>query len=486
MFMENKPGKSTILIGMQYGDEGKGRVLDKLLFEDEEAVVVRFNGGANAGHTLEVGNKKIVLHQVPSGIFYPEMLLYIGSGCVINPKKLNEEIIDIQSAEISLDDRFFISSHAPLIQPHHLLYDEWFGGGIGTTKNGIGPCYADQALRAQEDAIRNIKLGEYLADPGKCFSAVKRNLEEFLELWPLERVDVIGKMEHFDAEVMKLQEYRSEDPLFLERLIQSGKNVFFEGAQSVLLDVVTGMTPYVTSSRTLAAAAYTGGDLSLNYHHKTIGVAKAIMSRVGRGPFISEFGGKQSDEYCARFGGKQSNENCSEREMKANAKEVEQKEWNLEELRHSDDPFLQGVYLRMKGNEYGATTGRPRRIGTLDLVQLRQICALNGVNELYLNKFDALTEFGEMNLPGIPVVVAYRLDGKVIDYVPTTLAEMERVKPITECLPNIPDVSSVRTEKELPSTAKEVVQFIEEFVGVPLHGLGVGPEREQYVELKKG
>ncbi len=456
--------------GLQYGVERKARVVDEQLFEDDEAVVVRFNGGANAGHTLVVGNKKIVLHQVPSGIFYPEMLLYIGSGCVITPKKLNDEIADIRSAEISLDGRLFISSHAPLIQPHHLLYDEWFGGGIGTTKNGIGPCYADQALRAQGDAIRNIKFGEYLVDPGKGFSAVKRNLEEFLDLWPLAKADVIGKMEHFDAEVMKLQEYRSEDPLFLERLIQSGKNVFFEGAQSVLLDAVTGMTPYVTSSRTLAGAAYTGGDLSLKYHHKTIGIAKAIMSRVGRGPFISEFGGKQSDEYCA------------EGEGKAHAKEMEQKEWNLEELKHSDDAFLQGVYLRMKGNEYGATTGRPRRIGTLDLVQLKQSCALNGVNELYLNKFDALTEFGEMNLPGIPVVVAYRLDGKVIDYVPTTLAEMERVQPITECLPNIPDVSNVRAEKELPPAAKEMVEFIEEFVGVKVCGIGVGPERDAFVD----
>ncbi|MBU2441449.1 MAG: adenylosuccinate synthetase, partial [Nanoarchaeota archaeon] len=461
-------GKSTVLIGLQYGDEGKARVMDTLLKNYD--IVARFNGGANAGHTLKVGDVEIALHQIPSGIFYKDMMLYVGSGCVVNPEKVIREIEEIQSKGLEISKRLFISGYATLIQPHHLLFDEIYGKHIGSTKNGIGPAYADRAMRAKHKEIKNIRFGDYLADPDTFKEMARNALTKMIEKHGVKNLDADAEIKKFHENVFAIKDYLCHDPLMIENLIRSGKNIFFEGAQSVMLDVVTGMTPFVTSSRTIAAAAYTGGDLSIRYHEKTLAVAKAIMSRVGNGPFVSEFGGERSEAYCAEGDGFD------------HVKEKEYADSNPEELLKSDDKLEIGKGLRMLTGEYGATTKRPRRIGMLDLVMLRQNCKLNGVDELYINKFDCLMHYSKTSLPGIPLVVAYDLDGKKINYMPASVSENRRVKPVVEYVPAFKnDISGIRNYDDLPQEVKDLIKFIEKHVESKVCGIGVGPEREQFV-----
>jgi len=479
--MGAKPGKSTVLIGLQFGDEGKARVMDTMLGEYD--IVARFNGGPNAGHTLKVGDVKIALHQIPSGIFYKNMLLYTGSGCVLNPVKLLREIKEVNSHGISIDNRFFISGYVTMIQPHHIIFDEIYGREIGSTSNGIGPAYADRFLRAKKKEIKNIRLGDYLSSPEQFKAQVLENLEKIIQKHDLKKgssnkvieqfIDVKKAIEQFHESTLTLEKYLCRNPVMMQELVESGKNVFFEGAQSIMLDGVTGMTPYVTSSSTVAAAAYVGGDLPPKYHHKTLGVAKAITSRVGHGPFVSELGIDKSEDYWAEEGGF------------AHTYEKECAQWNPEELLKSDDLFHIGIALRMFTGEYGATTTKPRRIGMLDLVMLRQNCRLNGVDELYINKLDCLSLYSKTQLPGIPLVVAYELDGKRVAYMPSFIEEMRRVQPVVKYMPFIKeDISGIREYEKLPGEAKELVNFIEQQVGTKVCGVGVGPEREQFIMIE--
>ncbi len=494
-------GRSTVLVGLQYGDEGKGRILDKLLKNDpEEKVVARFGGGPNAGHTVREGELELKLHGIPSGVLDPNAILYIGSGCVINPEKLAAEIEDIErigkqfNRDLSLKGRLFISSKATLIQPYQRLFDKINGKELGTTGNGIGPAYAGKALRMEMGVVTSLRLGDYLADSRKCKDVALINLKKVVSNNLGELCNNLDLMEHFlvkhvfmadslsqaemesidcfDSAIGKLESYLCSDPLFLEKKVRSGLNVFFEGAQASMLDVDHGTYPFVTSSNTIAGAAYVGGDLSPKYHHKTVGVAKAIMSRVGNGPFVSEFGGEKSEKYCMEDGGK------------AHTKEKELAAYNPEQLLGSANRFELGIALRMLGNEYGATTGRPRRLGMFDLVQLKQACALNGVDELYINKFDQLALFGKTVISEIPVVGEYELDGKEIDYVPTCAEVYRKVNPLVRFSPAFGDISSVRKYSDLPPEAKELISLIEEYVGKDrVHGIGVGPEREEFVSM---
>ena len=464
--------KSNVLIGLQYGDEGKARVLDKLAKQSH--VIARFNGGANAGHSLHVGDKKIVLHQIPSGIFYPNSILYIGCGCVVNPLKIKHEIKDINNNDICIKNRLKISSKATLVQPHHTVLDSLHGKTIGTTKNGIGHAYSDQAIRSKGNQLKNLRFGDYCADPNKAKEIALTNLNEAIAENKLTDVNAKEMVEEFHKEMLNLIQYHCNDPLYLEKLAEQNKNIFFEGAQSVMLDVITGTVPFVTSSRTLSAAAYTGGDLSMRHHNKTIGVAKAIMSRVGNGPFVSEFGGERSEAYCAKDGGN------------AHKSKFEKANHNVDNILKSKDQFEMGIGLRMLGGEYGATTKRPRRIGMLDLVMLRQNCKLNSVDELYINKFDCLEHFNKTSLPGIPLVVAYELDGKEIDFMPANVEESKRAKPVITHLPHITtDISQIRDPKKLPKEVNKLISFIEEFTGSKMYGIGVGPERDQFIQLRE-
>lgn len=275
--------------------------------------------------------------------------------------------------------------------------------------------------------------------------------------------EIIGAAEQIKKCILR-------NPLWLSEHVACGAKVLFEGAQASMLDVVKGTVPYVTSSHTIAGSAYVGGDLPPKYHRKTIGVAKAIMSRVGNGPFVSEFGGTQSEEYCAEEGGKK------------HSAEFEKNEYSIGDLLQSNNLFKIGIALRILGGEYGATTKRPRRIGMLDLVLLRNSCMTNGVDELYLNKVDCLTDFSRINLKGIPIVEAYELDEERINYVPGSTIENRKAKPVITYLPKISgSLSDVKDYKELTAEAKEFIAQAERKINCKIKGIGVGPKREEFI-----
>lgn len=458
-------GYSDVLIGLQIGDEGKGRIIDSIAQGYD--VIGRYNGGPNAGHTVEANGKKLVLHGIPSGVFHQNSILYVGSGCVINIEKLIAELEDVRNAGIDLTGRLYISDRTTVIQPHHIALDEIVGKNLGTTANGIGPAYADRALRSNGTVLKNLHLGDLIAMPEEARRTIEQNYEEFCKNYNFEG-DIRPAAERIINLAQQLQKYVCTDRLFLTKLVSAGKNILFEGAQSAALDVNHGTVPYVTSSHTGAGAAYTGGDLAPTYHRKTVGVAKAIMSRVGHGPFVSEFGGKRSEDYCMEENGKK------------HTRELE-KHYDLNALIKSSDLFDIGIALRILGNEYGATTGRPRRIGMLDFVQLKEMCQYNGVNEMHLTKLDMLADFTRTALPGIPIVSQYILDGASIDFTPAAQANHRRVQSSIDYLPLMLSTRDVRSFEDLPPEAKEFIKCLEKFLDIPVRGIGVGPEREQFI-----
>lgn len=467
-------GYADVVVGMQYGDEGKARIIDKIAQNYD--VVARFNGGSNAGHTVKVGDETVALQQVPSGLFYPDKILYVGSGCVINVLKLAAELEKIAAIGIDLKGRLHISSQASVVQPHHLLIDAMIGGTVGTTKNGIGPVYADKALRMWGDRLLNIRLGDLLDNREYYFGMLEKNLSEAVKIYGLEAGEAADLPEKMKQAFEAVAGYVEKDTLFMERMVEKGARVIFEGAQSYMLDVTRGSVPYVTSSSTIAGAAYVGGDLSPQYHRQTMGIGKALMSRVGHGPFVSEFGGAKSEEYCmlaAEDGGPKYG-----RAVEA--------QYDLEALIKSEDPFEMAKALRILSGEYGTVTTRPRRVGALDLVQLRHAVRVNGVKGLYLNKCDLLNVFSRTKDGRIPLVTGYELDGEKIDYIPGATGAYGRVKAIIEYFDGFSeDVSEVRVAADLPANLRAVLKRVEEFAGCEIYGVGVGPEREQFVEMKK-
>ncbi len=464
-------GYSDIVIGLQYGDEGKARIVD--MIAEEYDIIARFNGGANAGHTVETKDGgKVALNQVPSGIFYPEKILYTGSGCVVNFEKLAVEIEKIEKIGISLDGRFKISPQASVIQPHHVIIDSMTGQSLGTTRNGIGPAYADRANRMIIDRLTNIRVGDLNDNPEHYFTKVRDNLVFAVQIGKLE-IDIDDEMNKMQNAFEKVKKYIEVDPLYLQKQVEAGKNVLFEGAQAVMLDVTKGSVPYVTSSNTIAAAAYTGGDLSPQYHRKTIGVAKAIMSRVGYGPFPSEFGGKKSEEHC-----------MAQDEGKPKYGRQVEEECDLEKHLSSGDEFQMGVALRILSGEYGVVSTRPRRVGALDLVQLNYAIKMNGVTELAINKFDLLKEYSRTAKGQVPLVTSYKLNEKEIDYMPastSTYYETEAIYDYHEGSDQ--DLSTMTSPSELPSEMQDLVTYIEKATGTKMFGIGVGPERNQFVKF---
>jgi len=464
-----KNGFADIVLGLQYGDEGKARVIDNLAKDYD--IIARFNGGANAGHTIANERGSIAVRQIPSGIFYPQTTLYIGSGCVINIEKIAGEIKELKKLGIDLTKRLKISSQASIVQPHHILLDELLGEGIGTTKNGIGPSYADRAIRMRGEQIVNIRACDLLDDPKHFFAAILSNLKETQTIYKKSSHNNVESLKKAFAEI---KPYIELDPLYLEKRVERGAKVLFEGAQSVMLDVVKGSVPYVTSSSTIAAAAYVGGDLSPKYHRKTIGVIKAIMSRVGNGPFPPEFGNKKSEEYCAA---------ATKDGKPAYAKEYEATTYAIDKFIASDDPFEVGIALRMLSGEYGTGTKRPRRVGCMDLVQLAFVTKMNGVDELIITKCDMLNVYSRTKSQKMPIVTGYTLNGKKIDYVPAATSSFYRVKPVIEYQKSFSeDVSSIRKFALLPKPLQAFIKELEGVSGCRVIGLGVGPKRDQYIQ----
>ena len=467
--MKQSPGFADVLIGLQYGDEGKAKVID--LIADQYDIIARFNGGANAGHTIETDKGRVALHQIPSGIFYKNKVLYVGSGCVVDLCKLVKEIQSVQDLDINLQGRFFISDQASIVQPHHILVDIHTGGTIGTTKNGIGPAYADKALRMDDNRLLNIKIGDLLDNPD-LFDSIKENLKTAVKRYNEHNYNLEQALDDLRSALESLTPFIERDTLFLQKQVESGKKVLFEGAQSSMLDITRGLVPYVTSSNTVAAAAFVGGDVPAKYHRKTIGVAKAIMSRVGNGPFTSEFGGETSEKYCM--------------DSDKHNKDYEKETYNVETILKSDNMLEVGIALRILGNEYGTVTKRPRRIGMLDLVQLLFVAKLNGIDEIFLNKCDLLVDFAKTKQGKVPLVTEYTLSGKKIDYIPGSNTAYRQVLPTISYVPAFTqNVSRAKSKKDLPKELINFLEKIESFTQTKLLGIGTGAKREEYVLFAK-
>ncbi|HWS33351.1 MAG TPA: adenylosuccinate synthetase [Actinoplanes sp.] len=461
--VENIPtrtqGYADVLVGLQYGDEGKAKIID--LIAPEYDIIARFNGGANAGHTIDTPYGRVVLQQIPSAVFHPEIMLYIGSGCAINAWKLRKEIELLESSAIDLTGRLIISDRCAVVQPVHFLVDELNSSGIGTTKNGIGPCYADRAARVRDGMRVNFQLCDVLADPDSVLASMRKSME--LQLARLEgdtteqRLQLDGQLNSLLECVERLRPYVETNRRFLTERVAGGARVLFEGAQSVELDVIHGDQPFVTSSHTVPAYAYVGGDLSPRYHRHTIGVAKAIVSRVGKGPFRSELGGERSERYFS--------DACATGRGSAE----EQAEFDPETLLASADPMDLGIALRMMTGEYGAGTGRPRRIGILDLSRLRDAVETFGVNLVYLNKVDCLALYGRSSYQGIPVQlppIAAGADPEI------------KVLPAFSAGGAGEDVP-----QELPQELYAFKDVVEGALGVPVAGFGLGPERDNIAQF---
>jgi adenylosuccinate synthase len=421
---------NVVVIGTQWGDEGKGKVVD--LLTAHASRVVRFQGGNNAGHTLVVDGEKSIFHLIPSGILYPDKRCLIGNGVVVDPEVLLEEIKGLFERGIKVDpQRLGLSERAHLIMPYHKAIDiarEKAKGAskIGTTGRGIGPCYEDKVARV---GIRAVDLTE----PESLEEKIKANLREknfcLTNLFECEPLEYEPIAERYRSLSHELSPFIVDVSIELDEAIRRKENVLFEGAQGTLLDVDHGTYPFVTSSNPVAANASIGAGIGPKRLDSIVGIVKAYSTRVGAGPFVSEL----TDEI--------------------------------------------GDYLQEKGQEFGATTGRRRRCGWLDLVVVRYSTRLNGLTHLAITKLDVLTGLGTLNL-----CIAYEHQGDTLENVPAQLSTLNNCSPIYQAMEGWhEDISGARSLEELPKNAQAYVKRIEGFVGVPVSIVSVGPGREQTI-----
>lgn len=422
-----------VVVGLQYGDEGKGKITDVLSAKSD--YVVRYQGGDNAGHTVYVGDEKFVLHLLPSGVLQCRGKCIIANGVVVNPKSFLREIEQIESKGLKTD-HVFISRRAHVIMPYHIKLDtyreEEFGGTeIGTTKKGIGPCYEDKIARV---GIRMVDL----LNPKVLREKIEKNLRVknslFEKYFEKPTMDIEEIYEEFLELGKKLQDRIVDTEVELNDAIKAGKNVLFEGAQALMLDIDFGTYPYVTSSSPSTGGVCSGAGVPPTALENLIGVSKAYTTRVGNGPFPSEL----NDEL--------------------------------------------GEKMRKVGNEFGATTGRPRRTGWLDLVSLKHACMINGINNLVITKLDVLS-----GIKPLKIVTHYKTeDGKVIDYFTSSTTKLDLYEPIYKELDGWDeDISHARTYEELPVNAKKYIEFIESYLGINVYLVSVGPERSQNIIRKE-
>lgn len=462
-------GKADVIVGLDYGDEGKGRIADNELDSGKHGVVATFNGGPNAGRTLvSPKGKTLVLNSVPAGVFHAGVMNYIGSGCVVDPVHLVRTELPRIEEMVKMDGRLMISDRATAITPIHILADQLMGGMIGTTGKGIGPAYVGKAMRADGELVENLRLAEIIDNPGWAAEVMGLQYLKLAEKYKRSGVElgllkVPAKINEFIKCVLELEKrgFIQKDILWMTRQVQNGVNVLMEGSQAYGLDVGMGAVPYTTSSSTLAANAYVGADLSPRYHGKTIGVSKLIPSRVGAGSFVGEFGGKRSEEYCAK---KDADGKPKYR------KEVEAELLDPGFLLDCDDELLVGTGLRIKTGEYGAATGRPRRIGKIDLPRISMAARHSGIDELYLTRFDNLSLFKDVRIfeGKMPIITGYKKNGRLLDYVPATARELREIEPVVELI-EIPGIEN----------AEAFVKIFQEATRARVAGVGVGPGRDQ-------
>lgn len=475
--MAKHEGFVDVLEGIVYGDEGKGDIVDEKLAHGEYDVSARKNGANNAGHNVVTeGGDKLILNAVPSGVKYRDIICYIGSGCVVDPVHLIEkEIPDIEKAGLSLDGRFKISAAATAITPIHRILDGENGKDIGTTGKGVGPAYVSRALRANGKILENLRFAEILANHNLAHKTLREQYDRLLKHQLIPPVaDIDAKIARFMVAVQMLNHrgYLEKDSNWLTKEVKSGKNVLMEGAQAYGLDAVLGAAPFVTSSSCVEGGAFVGGDVPVRYHRKTIGVASLIPTRVGNGPFVGEFGGETSELYCA------------EKDEKGNTKHnkvFEAREYVMGQLLKSDDPFMFGIGLRMATENYGATTGRPRRVGRIDLKLLSAAALRSGLDELVLTKMDCLRYFESMGY--VPVITGYELDGARLGHMPITADELYRVKTVEEKFALPEEIRGVQRFEDLPPNAKALVDRIQRETGTRVSTIGIGPGKQHKVRL---
>ncbi|MGL4820431.1 MAG: adenylosuccinate synthase, partial [Bacilli bacterium] len=417
---------SVVVVGTQWGDEGKGKITDYLSREAE--VVARYQGGNNAGHTIVFNDTKYKLHLIPSGIFYPNKDCVLGNGMVIDPKALVQEIEYLHSHNVSTD-HLKISNRAHVILPYHLQLDELEenrkgANKIGTTKKGIGPAYMDKAARI------GIRIADLL-DKEEFAEKVRRNVAEknewLTKLYGVDPIDADSFIDEYFAYGQQFAHYVCDTSVVLNDKLDAGKRVLFEGAQGVMLDIDQGTYPYVTSSNPIAGGVTIGSGVGPSKIHKVVGVSKAYTTRVGDGPFPTELNNEIGDR------------------------------------------------IREVGREYGTTTGRPRRVGWFDSVVVRHARRVSGITDLSLNSIDVLT-----GIPTLKICVAYKLNGETITEFPPSLKTLAQCEPVYEELQGwTEDITGCKSLDELPENARHYVERICQLTGIGLSIFSVGPDRNQ-------
>ena len=417
-----------VILGLQWGDEGKGKIVD--FFAPGYDVIARFQGGANAGHTLYVKDKKVVLHQIPSGVFHDDKINLIGNGVVLDPVTLKKECDTVATFGVDVKKNLFISERAHIILPTHRALDkasELSKGNekIGSTLKGIGPTYMDKTGR------NGLRVGDLLrSDFKSLYDKLYTKHRQLLDAYSFNEDISTWEKEFFEGVEFLKQLNIVNGEYFINNLIASGKNVLAEGAQGSMLDIDFGTFPFVTSSNTISAGVCSGLGIAPQHIKDVLGITKAYCTRVGSGPFPTEL------------------ENAT------------------------------GEELRKIGNEFGATTGRPRRCGWIDLVALKFACMINGVTKIVMTKADVLDTFDQLN-----VCTSYQVDGKQTAEIPFSLTGIS-TQPNYQSFPGWnTDSSILKNEKEIPEAMQHYVNFINQYLGVEVKYISNGPGRDQIISL---
>ena len=418
---------NIVILGAQWGDEGKGKIVD--LFCDRFDIVARYQGGHNAGHTVQIGTQKFVLKLIPSGILHPGKRAVIGNGLVIDPAALLTEMRALESLGINVTAQLSISNRAHVLFPHHRTMERLLEA-IGTTSRGIGPCYEDKAGR------RGIRVADLLDTErfGERFRTVAKEKSIVARAFGIaEESDLARIQADYESFAEVLRPMVCDTARLLNEAINAGKSVMFEGAQATMLDLDHGTYPFVTSSSASAGGASTGTGVPPTRIQAIVGVAKAYTTRVGGGPFPTEALDAMGDQ------------------------------------------------IRQRGNEFGSVTGRPRRCGWFDIPQVRYAAMLNGLDSLVVTKLDVLDE-----LEKVPVCVAYRSGRHEVTDMPATTAGLEAVEPVFECLPGWrTPTAGISEYDQLPQAARDYLAYLETRTGVEIGCISTGPERNQTI-VRKG
>jgi adenylosuccinate synthase len=419
-----------VIVGAQWGDEGKGKIVDML--SEHADIVARYQGGANAGHTVCIGDKEYVLHLIPSGIFHDRITCVIGNGTVIDPVALMTEIGQLQAAGVSITGRLLISHNAHLIMPYHKLLDSVREQGhtkIGTTGRGIGPAYIDKFMR---NGIRIVDL----LDREVLAAKLKANIEEknriLTKVYGETTIDVDAIIQEYQEFDKTIDEYITDTALYLNQALKQGKRIIAEGAQGALLDVDHGTYPFVTSSNPTSGGACTGLGIPPTAINSVVGIVKAYSTRVGNGPFPTEL------------------------------------------------TDATGERLRATGHEYGATTGRPRRCGWFDAVALRYSAMVNGIEKVAITKLDVLDAFDD-----IRVCIGYEHNGRRLKTFPTDVTSLSHITPVYETFEGWKtSLSGITSFANLPAQAHRYLKALAHLSGVPLWIVSVGPRRDQTIMVQ--